>query len=254
MLIKVKGLVIKAANVGENDKYLTVLTEEYGKIMFRASSVRNFKNKHLTVTQLFSYSEFTLLKMPTFTRMNEAQLIENFYNIRLNLQSLALATYIADVASIMCVEGRDEDGILSLILNTLYVISREKMPNQIIKGVFEMRILSKTGFMPNFESCEICQTYDLSKIFFFNIIGGNLICEDCLDKIINANVNQQLIKISRDVLQAVKFVAFTENERLYSFALHEDMADEFANLCERYLLAQVSANISSLKFYKECAN
>lgn len=249
MLLKVKGLVIKVKNVGENDKYLTVLTEEYGKINFRASSVRNFKNKHLTVTQLFAYSEFTLLKMPTFTKMNEAQLIESFYNIRLNLNSLALATYIADVASIICVEGKDEDGVLNLILNTLYVISKDKMPNSVIKGVFEMRILSKSGFMPNFEDCELCQSDDLSRIFFFDINGGNLICEDCLDK--KSNSNRQLVKISKDVLQAIKFIAHCEDERLYSFILHEDMINEFSNICERYLLSHVATNISSLQFYKQ---
>ena len=252
MIIKVKGLVVKIKNISENDKYLTVLTEEYGKIIFRASGVRNFKSKNLTSTQLFAYSEFTLLKMPNFTRMNEAQLIENFYDIRLNLNSLALATYIADVASVICVEGKDEDGILSLILNTLYVLSKNKMPNQVIKGVFEMRILSKSGFMPNFESCEICENDDFSKIFFFDIAGGNLICEDCLNK--KSSANQQLVKISRDVLLAIKFVSCTEDDRLFSFILHDDTAFEFSNLCERYFLSQISADIASLKFYKEHAN
>ena len=249
MVIKAKGLVIKVKNVSENDKYLTILTEEYGKIMFRASGVRNFKNKYLTVTQLFAYSEFSLLKMPTFIRMTEAQLIENFYNIRLNLGSLALATYIADVASVMCVEGKDEDGILNLILNTLYVISREKMPNQIIKGVFEMRILSKSGFMPNLEGCEICQSDNLEKMFFFDIIGGNLICEDCLNKANNAN--QQLIKISSDVLCAVKYITYVDDEKLFSFTLHQDIANEFSNICEAYFLSQIETTFSSLKFYKE---
>ena len=249
MIIKVKGLVVKANNVGDNDKYITILTEEYGKIMFRASGVRNLKNKYLTVTQLFAYSEFALLKMPNFIKMNEAQLIENFYNIRLNLNSLALATYIADAASVMCVEGKDEDGILQLLLNTLYVISTEKMSNQVIKGVFEMRILSKSGFMPNLESCESCKSDDFSKIFFFDIAGGNLVCEDCLNTTVNPN--QQLIKISADALRAVKYIIRADDERLYSFILHDEAAHDFANICERYFLSQTEINFSSLKFYKE---
>ena len=259
MIVQVKGLVIKVKNINENDKYLTVLCEEYGKISFKASGVRNYKSKHIASAQLFAYSEFNLFKTQTFIRMNEAHIIESFYGIRLDLESLALAVYFADIASVICVgESNDDGDILRLLLNTLYVMSNKKMPNKIIKAVYEMRILTKAGFMPNLEECEICATENFrdDTVIFFDVIGGNLICGDCIGNTNKKNDEQggeaekKLVRISYDILNALRFVTSVRDEKLFSFALHDDIINEFSRVCEKYLLEQLGMNIESLKYYK----
>ena len=248
MISKIKGLVIKAKNINENDKYLTVLCEEYGKITFKASGVRNFKSKNMVSAQPFAYSEFTLFKTPNFIRMNEAQMIEGFYGIRQNLASLALAVYLSDIASVLCVaESMDEGGMLRLLLNALYVISNEKMPNRTTKAVFELRSLTKSGFMPNLEECEICHCKNFGgDAIFFDVVGGNLVCGHCLGE----PDQKRLTRISGDVLDVLRFVSSVRDERLFSFVLREDLANEFSNVCEKYLLCQLGINIDSLKYYK----
>ena len=264
MIIKVKGLVIKVKNINDNDKYLTILCEEYGKISFKAAGVRNYKSKFIAVAQPFAYSEFTLFKTPTFTRMNEAQVIESFYGIRLDLASLALAVYLSDIASVICVgESRDDGQILRLLLNTLHILSNKKMPNKTIKAVFELRALSKSGFMPSLDECEACQRRRFGDDItaFFDVIGGSLICGDCIG---NANqtgetgeyhewsgeLQKKLVRVSSDVLTALRYVTTVKDEKLFSFILHDDIISEFSNICEKYLLEQLGMNIDSLKYYK----
>ena len=268
---KIRGLVLKIKNINENDKYLTVLCEEYGKISFKASGVRNFKSKYIASAQPFAYSEFTIFKTPAFIRMNEAQIIENFYGIRLDLASLALAVYLSDVASLICVgESGGEGQILKLLLNTLYIISNKKMPNRLIKAVYELRILTKSGFMPSLDECEICSRRDFYDGFvFFDYIGGNLICGECLGKLNAENENEKenenfdeyprrdaalqkkLARISPDVLDVMRFITGARDEKLFLFMLRdEDTANELSNICEKYLLEQLGMNIDSLKYYK----
>jgi len=264
MIVKIKGLVIKVKNINENDKYLTVLCEEYGKIFFKASGVRNYKSKNIASAQPFAYSEFTLFKTPTFIRMNEAQVIESFYGIRTDLASLALAVYLADIASVICVgESGDDAQILRLLLNTLHVLANKKMPNRVIKAVFELRTLAKSGFMPNLDTCEICSKnkFDIDTVMFFDVIGGNLICGDCISKLNQdadidefsergGELQKKLVRISSDVLTALRFVITVRDEKLFSFALHDDLINEFSTVCEKYLLEQIGMNIDSLKYYK----
>jgi DNA repair protein RecO (recombination protein O) len=197
--------------------------------------------------------------------MNEAQIIENFYDLRIDVASLALAAYLSEIAGIICVvENEDDGGILRLLLNSLHLLSNKKLPRKIIKAVFELRVLTKSGFMPNLEECEIClQKYkkynnenninnvnnNHSDIIFFDVIGGNLVCTDCVGKI-DKNNPAKLLRISRDVLSAMKFITSVRDEKLFSFVLHEDIENEFTNICEKYLLAQINMNIDSLKHYK----
>ena len=265
MIVKIKGLVVKVKNINENDKYLTVLCEEYGKISFKASGVRNYKSKNIASAQPFAYSEFTLFKTPTFIRMNEAQVIESFYGIRLDVASLALAVYLSDIASVICVgEHKDDGQILRLLLNTLHILSNQKMPNKTIKAVFELRALAKSGFMPNLEECEACsrRRFDIDTVVFFDVIGGNIICGDCVGNSSQSGdgdysewgggeqLQKKLVRVSNDILTALRFVITTRDEKLFSFALHDDIISEFSNICEKYLLEQIGMNIDSLKYYK----
>ena len=247
MVEKIKGLVIKTQNINENDKWLTVLCEKYGKISFKAAGVRSFKSKNLASAQPFAYSEFTVLRTQNFTRMNEAQMIENFYDLRLDVASLALASYFAEIAGILCLsESQDDGGILRLLLNSLYVLSNKKSPRKVIKAVFELRALTNSGFMPNLEECEICGRTDFDTVFF-DVLGGNLVSADCVSKLTSPS---KLLRVSNDVLNAMKFVTSTKDEKLFAFVLHEDIEREFANICEKYMLAQIAMNIDSLKQYK----
>ena len=254
MVEKIKGLVIRTQNINENDKYLTVLCEEYGKIGFKAAGVRSFKSKNLASAQLFAYSEFTLTRTGQFTRMNEAHIIENFYDLRLDVASLALAAYLADIGGIICMGGED-DGILRLLLNSLHMLSHKKLPRKILKAVFELRVLTKSGFMPNLGGCELCalDNFDRVETVFFDITGGSLICADCVVKL---KEYAQLFRVSRDVLGLMRFVTGARDEKLFAFVLHDDndggnnAESEFANICEKYLLAQIGMNIDSLKQYK----
>ncbi|MCL2095681.1 MAG: DNA repair protein RecO [Oscillospiraceae bacterium] len=259
MVVKIKGLVVKVKNINENDKYLTVLCEEYGKINFKASGVRNYKSKYIASAQPFAYSEFTLFKSPTFIRMNEAHIIENFYSVRLDLESLALSVYLADIASVLCVsESGENSGVLRLLLNALHIISNKKMPNKITKAVYELRALTKAGFMPSLGECEVCFSENLDECedyIFFDVIGGSLICGGCLGKLPGSaagyDSQRKLIRITGGVLKILRFVTGVRDERLFSFVLHdEDTKDEFSKVCEKYLLEQLGMNIDSLKYYK----
>ena len=269
MIVKVKGLVLKAKNINENDKYLTVLCEEYGKISFNAAGARNFKSKNLVSAQPFAYSEFTLFKGSAFMRLNEAHIIENFYGIRTNLASLALAVYLADIACVICVgEVGGDGGILRLLLNTLYMLSNQKIPAETLKAIFELRVLTKSGFMPNLSECELClrRNFESDAPIFFDYIGGNLICDNCLS-LSNENEKGQggndefewlgnsqkkLARISQGALEAMRFVTGAKDEKLFSFSLSEDLAREFSKICEKYLLEQLVMNTDSLKYYKSC--
>ena len=268
MIEKIKGLVIKTKNINENDKYLTVLCEQYGKISFKAAGVRSFKNKNIVSAQPFAYSEFTLFKTPSFIRMNEASLIEGFYKIRTDLSALALAVYLSDIASVICVgESEDEGDILKLLLNCLYMLANQKMPQKTIKAVFELRALTKSGFMPNLEECESCfrKNFGGDTTIFFDYIGGNLICGECVGNSDqdeksgqggesgewDGQSQKKLARISGDVLDAMRFVTAARDEKLFSFALHEDIIEELSRICEKYLLEQLGMNIDSLKYYKQ---
>jgi len=83
--ITTDGLVIREVLINDNDKLLTILTSEYGKISVMAKGVKGIKSKNASAVQIFCYSTFELLKNGERYSLKTAQLKESFYEIRDNM-------------------------------------------------------------------------------------------------------------------------------------------------------------------------
>ena len=121
--IRVRGLVVREIQTGEYDKILTVITEEMGRISISGKGVRSLKSKHMPATQLFCYSSFVLRKSHGYYYISDSALTESFFDLRLDLNKLALASYLCDVAAEMAVEGVGDEELLQLVLENDYVIN-----------------------------------------------------------------------------------------------------------------------------------
>lgn len=89
-----------------------------------------------------------------------------FYELRLDIEKLALAQYFCELMINIVPEGAETVPYLRLILNSLYFVANGKRPMPLIKAVFELRLLSLAGFMPNLVCCDKCKIYE-SKIMYF---------------------------------------------------------------------------------------
>ena len=62
MYIKTDGIVLKETEYKDNDKLLTVLTRDLGRITVKARGVKSGKSGSKAACQLLAYSEFTLFE------------------------------------------------------------------------------------------------------------------------------------------------------------------------------------------------
>ena len=251
MLIAVNGLVIREVAYKEHDKILTVLTAERGKLSVYCHGVRSVKNRNMVCCQLFAYSEFILDDRRDMYTLKEASLIENFYKIRENLSAFAFAQYALDAASEASTEEAPEGELLSLMLNTLYLCSKEDADIIKIKAAFELRFVSIVGFCPDISSCSCCQKTDGSMLF--DIPNGNILCPDCADKALAALKDGEtlsLIPLSASVIAAMRYIVSAPDKRVYSFSLPEEEMRLLGAVSEKFLLFSLERSFYSLDFYK----
>lgn len=246
----VRGLIVRAVDVGEADRILTVLTGEYGKLSVYARGVRSIRSHRLSSVQLYCYSEFTISRRGDSCQLRETALIEDFYALREDIVRLSLAGYIAETVSILTVEGEDQSEILRLTLNTLYLLASGTKDTILIKGGFELRLACLLGFMPDLSGCSVCS----GGSDFLLIPGdGSLICSDCLMKLTEKGSPQSLptaIPLPEPVLRAMRYVIGAPSRRVYSFELPEQEAELFGQVCEKYFLFHAERGFDTLDFYK----
>ena len=96
--VAVKGLVIRQTDFGDHDRYITLLTEELGKIEVLCRGIRRKRGRLVTATSLFQYSEFTLFAGRQY-QLNDAVIDTAFWSgITGNIEYYALCCYFADLA------------------------------------------------------------------------------------------------------------------------------------------------------------
>ena len=97
----------------------------------------------LAGTQFLSFGEYVLYKGSGGSyNINSCETIEVFYNLRIDLDKLQYAAYIAKIAEDVTNENDSSFNILRLVLNTIYQISETDMNLEFITAVFKIRLLS----------------------------------------------------------------------------------------------------------------
>ena len=91
-----QGLVIKEMNKGENDRFVVLLTREYGILKAYVPGAKSIKSKRSSATALLTYSDFAISRKGEFYRITEAQSISSFFTTGLDIDILSLAQYFCE--------------------------------------------------------------------------------------------------------------------------------------------------------------
>ena len=253
--LRVTGLVVREVDIGDYDKLLTLVTHETGKISVTVKGARSLKSKHVPTSQLYAYAAYVLKRYKQYYYVADSELIESFYDLRTDVAKLALAAYFADVCSDVSVEDQPDEPILRLTLNALYALARSVAPDTQIKAAFELKAMALAGFCPDLSGCARCQKSEADDMYL-DIMNGALVCRDCrgayerkktADDEATASIYAH---ISPAVLEAMRRVAYSDQKKLLSFSLDGDSLEEFALVCEKYLVNQMEHDYYSLDFYK----
>ena len=264
MQYTVDGVIVREVNVGDNDKLLTIITPESGRISVMAKGARSSKSKTLAATQLYTYGNFEIYEKGDYKWLRGASVQESFFDMRNTIEGLSLAAYLAYIAYELTGDGEDSSEMLRLTLNAFYAISKKIAPLSIIKGVYELRSAAREGFRPDLSGCRHFRGGEEENIYL-DVMNGCVICSQCMQKKAEkqkefmtgsayADENEEkslLLPITPSVLAAMRYAMDAPLSRMLSFKLDgQNEIDMFSRAAEEYLLNHLERGFTSLEFYK----
>lgn len=246
MIKTVKGLVLRSIRYGESDKLITILTEE-GMIFFKARGIRSITSKNAAGCAAFVYSEFILDQRGDKCYLRKALPLYSTIRAGASLRALALASYLAELSEDTARDAETGKDVLRLLMNALYLLSKEDRPEDLIKSVFEMRLLAANGLMPHIEECAVCEkSVEECAVLYFRLIDGDLICSDC-----KIDGDEALLRVSPELIALCRHSIESTEEKAYAIRIPEKLQREFSRFTERFLLHQMEHNYKTLDFYKQ---
>ena len=252
------GLVIRAKR--EKDVILTLLTPEMGKMTVIAKGARSLKGPQMAMSQPFCYGDFELYKKGDLYWLRTGELKENFYGVTSRLDALNLAAYFCDVAIAASEPGEPCEELLRLLLNSLYFLANKTYPDELIKGVFEWRVLAMQGLSPAVHRCCGCGKVQDGG-FALDIAQGELFCGECRAKrevlgdglrIDDDAPRHEWVLLSQGALEAIRFAISTPLGKMMSFRLDDETGRyDLSRAGEKFVRYHLDVDSAALKMYEQ---
>ncbi|MBR2152691.1 MAG: DNA repair protein RecO [Clostridia bacterium] len=242
MKVSTDALVIREQHTGENDRIVTLLTRDFGLIRAFATGSRKINNRNHAATQMLSYGKFVLYKTKDAWRVGEADPIATFFELRDDIKKLSLAQYFCEVAKVLTPEEDNSEEYLRLVLNCLQLTANDKYNQTIIKAVFELYILSLSGYMPELNLCNRCGAEDGE--FVLDCAEGVLLCRQHIPVLY-----ERYAPLSKGALTAMRYILSSELKNAFNFTLSDESLSLLKSTCETYLKTQTERSFKTLDFY-----
>ncbi len=239
------ALVLREVNYKEADKILTILTPEHGRLTVSARACRRKNSRLAAGAQLLVYSEMTLYQFQNRWALREANTLNLFWQVRGDVQKLALGSYFAELAELTSQEEVPAPELLRLLLNSLYALDQLNKPLHQIKSAFELKFMSLSGFAPLLDGCAVCGAAPQDPMFHLG--EGVLHCRSCRSQL-GEGISMPL---SPAALAAMHHITQGNPKRLFSFRLDEPAQTQLNQLGEAFVLTQMERGFRTLDFYKK---
>lgn len=237
--ITVTGMVLAATPVGEYDRRVVILTKERGKIAAFARGARKPNSALVGVTTPFCFGEFRIYEGRTSYTMMSASISNYFSGLRGDIEGAYYGFYFLDLAGYYAREGNYEGELLKLLYQTLRALESEKIPNALVRCIYELKAVSIGGEAPQAFECVRCG--DKGREAVFSAEKGGLVCEECMDSVRDA------ISLLPSTLYAIQYIVATPPERLYTFVVSEEVEAQLKAAVKAWLGRYVDKTFKSLE-------
>ena len=209
----VTGLVLYEASVSDYDRRIKILTKERGKITVFARGARRPNSKFVAATNPFSFGTFKLYPGKEAYNLVEAH-IENYFEfMRTDFSGAMYGMYFLEIADYYSRENNDEVALLKLLYQSLRAIGVEKIPNELVRYIYEIKVIVVNGEFPG-------------------------ILPD--------------MELLPDTKYTIEYIVNAKIEKIYTFVVSEEVMKQLAYCAKNYRTKCIGRQFKSLEILESC--
>lgn len=241
------AIVLGSIDYGESDRIVTFYTIDYGKVKGIAKGAK--RSKHRFVNNLEPFSCIKLLFFQKqgreLVRIEQADILQRFDNLLLNLERLAQGSYCLELLNEMTPDGQKNEEVFELLRNFLERLDTGFDP-QTLTICFEIKLLSLLGYYPHLDACVVCKQIPAQdeKLFFSSDKSG-MICPRC------KGAAKSLIPISLGTVKFFTLAARTDIDKVERLQMPPWAMKECRNVMDDFVRYQLGKELKSKRFLEK---
>ena len=242
--ITVTGMILSATPIGEYDRRVVILTKERGKISAFAKSARRQNSVLMGMTNPFTFGEFTLYEGRTSYTLVQANISNYFMELSSDFEGAYYGFYFMEFADYYAREYNDETEMLKLLYQTLRALSSKKIPYELVRCIFELKMLVINGEYPEVFQCTCCGNREV--LFGFSSRNRGVLCSKC------KNTVSDWIQMENSAAYTLQYIVSTPIEKLYTFTVSGVVLGQLQKIMKQYIGMYVDKKFKSLEILETC--
>ncbi len=207
--VTLTGMVLATGPVGDYDRRVVILTLERGKVTAFARGARRQGSRLMAATDQFCFGSFKMYEGRTAYNIIEASISNYFEELREDYDNACLGMYFLEFADYYTRENNDESQMLGLLYQSVRAVCKPSLDNRLVKVIFEIKALVVNGEFPQAEA----------------------------DRTLEGTARY-----------TVDFIVKTPIEKLYTFAVSDEVLDSITKLADEYRNRFIDRKFKSLDF------
>lgn len=175
MYKKIEGIVVSELTYKDNSKIINIFTKD-GIIGIIAKGAKKIKSPFFGTTSKFTYGIFNIFyKENGLSSLVEVDLLNNYQNIKKNINLIGYATYITEL-SMQVYKHEQNKNIFNLYISCLNKINEGYNP-LVITNILKLKLLDYLGIKPVIDKCIMCG--NKNDIITISSYLGGYVCKNC---------------------------------------------------------------------------
>ncbi len=249
-LYRVEAIILKRSDFGEADRLLTLYTPDQGKVRAIAKGARKPASRKSGHIELFMHSMLLLAKGRNLDIITQADTLEAFMPLQLDLERLGYAYYIAELVDQFAEEGTENRLLFDLLLHALRWLCDEKDDPELTARFFDLRLVQNVGYRPQLFNCVNCSIPVEPVENYFSAEAGGVIDPHCLRAETSrvSGYGRDARTISLNALKVLRFLQTREYETVRTLKLSPGVLSEVESIMLDYISHHLERKLKSVDF------
>ncbi len=178
-LFRTQGIVLRARDLGEHDRLITLYTRELGRLTAVARGARRLRSRFGGALELFTWGEAVGFEREgrELVQLDHFDILRSFRRLRDDLERLGQGARMVEALARLTGERDPHPACFALLLRALRALETGAAAR--VQLAFTLRLLDLLGHRPRLDRCVRCVRALGTATITFDPDRGGVVCGSC---------------------------------------------------------------------------
>jgi DNA repair protein RecO (recombination protein O) len=176
---KEKAVVLRAYDLGEADRILSMITEGRGLRRAVAKGLKRTKSKFGGRLEPFTYLDVMLHEGRNLDTVVQAEIIRSYTSVRADFAKFLCGEAMLEMIEKSLHENQSIPRLFDALCVTLDIMEGDVADPALLLAAFELKVCSLIGYHPHLDCCLHCGREIEGEPVYMDLVGGGIACGSC---------------------------------------------------------------------------